>query len=117
MIEREDGSKLWESYDEFLKERSQALAIRARFEVMLYLQGLESNFMEQTPEAMAMKEIEGELKQKATKAIEELAKQQEEEDAAKKKEEKPKPKRKYTKKKTTQKKTTTKKPDADESAD
>lgn len=122
MVEREDGSKLWESYEEFLKERSQALAIRARFEVMLYLQGLESDFMEQTPEALAMKEVEAELKQKATKAIEELAKQQEEEDAAKeaKTEEKPKRKRTTRKKSTTKKpatkKSTTKKTD-DESSD
>jgi len=120
MVEKEDGSKLWESYDEFLKERSQALAIRARFEIMLYLQGLDSNFMENTPEAMAMKEVESELKQKATKAIEELAKQQEEEDAAKNKEEKSiaenkeeKPKRK----KTTRKKSTTKKPTTKKSSE
>ena len=104
MIEREDSAKLWESYDEFLKERRQALSIRSRFEVMLYLQGLESNFMENTPEAVAMKEVESELKQKATKAIEELAKQQEEKDATKEKKDivnKPvdKPKRKRTTKK------------------
>lgn len=83
MIEREDGSKLWASYDNFLKERSQALAVRARFEVMLYLQGLESNFLDHTPEAVAMKEIETELKSKAAKAIEELTKKQEEADANK----------------------------------
>jgi len=82
MVEKEDGSKLWDSYDVFLKERSQALAVRSRFEVMLYLQGLESNFMERTPEAMAMKEVEDELKRKATKVIEELSKQQEESDKA-----------------------------------
>ena len=116
MIEREDGSKLWESYDDFLKERSQALAIRSRFEVMLYLQGLESNFMEKTPEAMAMKEVEAELKQKATKAIEELTKRQEEEDAAKEAKEKPKRKR-TTKNKTIAKKTITKKPVAKKSSE
>ena len=122
MIEREDGSNLWETHDDFLKERSQALAIRARFEVMLYLQGLSSNFMEQTPEAMAMREVEDELKSKATKVIEEMAKQQEVEDAKKAQEEtkpvveedasveKPKelaevkPKRKYTKRSTSTKK-------------
>lgn len=77
MIENEDGSKLWNSYDSFLKERSQKLAVRARFEVMLYLQGLASNFLDNTPEAVAMREVEGELRQKATKAIEELTKKQE----------------------------------------
>jgi len=106
MVEHEDGSKFWESYEDFLKERSQALAVRARFEVMLYLQGLESNFMEQTPEAVAMKEVESELKKKATKAIEDLAKKQEEEDKkkleSKSKTDKPKRKR-TTKKKSTKK--------------
>lgn len=110
MVEREDGSKLWELYDEFLKERSQALAIRSRFEIMLYLQGLESNFMDQTPEAVAMKEIENELKQKATKAIEELAKQQDEETNKKNKE---LPKHK----KTSRKKSVAKKPTADKSSE
>jgi len=119
MVEREDGSKLWESYDEFLKERSQALAIRSRFEIMLYLQGLDSNFMEKTPEAVAMKEIESELKQKATKAIEEMAKQQKEEDASKSKEEavvkdkEEKPKRKRT----TRKKSIAKKPTINKSSE
>jgi len=106
MVEHEDGSKFWESYEDFLKERSQALAIRARFEVMLYLQGLESDFMEQTPEAVAMKEVESELKRKATKAIEELAKNQEKEDREKAEQkvklEKPKKKR-TTRKKSTKK--------------
>jgi hypothetical protein len=106
MVEREDGSKFWESYDDFLKERSQALAVRARFEVMLYLQGLESNFMEKTPEALAMKEVESELKKRATKVIEDLAKKQEEEDKEKaepeSKSDKPK-KARTTRKKSTKK--------------
>jgi len=84
MVEHLDGSKVWVSYDEFLKERSKALSNRARFEIMLYLQGLESNFLEQVPEAVAMREIETELRQKATKAIEDLTKQQEEEAARRK---------------------------------
>ena len=112
MVERKDGSKLWDTYDHFLKERSQSLAVRARFEVMLYLQGLESNFLEQTPEAMAMQEVEDELKRKASEAIEKLTKEQQESDAAK--EEVNKPKKKTTRKRTT-KKSTTKKPTAKKS--
>lgn len=81
MIERKDGSKLWDSYDDFLKEKSQGLAVRSRFEIMLYLQGMDSNFIEQTPEAVAMREVEDELKVQANRAIEELSKQQAEEDA------------------------------------
>jgi len=106
MIETEDGKRVWNSYDEYLTEQSQALAVRARFEVMLFLQGLDSDFLEQTPEAQAMREIESDiLKQaeEALKTIEQLEKEEEE----KKKEEKPK---KKTKPKTTKKRTTKKKP-------
>jgi hypothetical protein len=70
MIETKDGTKVWDSYDTFLKEKSQALALRSRFEVMLYLQGLDSDFLEKTPEAEAMREIEADVIKKAEEAIE-----------------------------------------------
>ena len=74
VIQREDGSKVWEAYEDFLHEKSQGLALRARFEVMLYLQGLDSDFLETTPEAVAMKEIEAEIQEKALEAMKELEK-------------------------------------------
>jgi len=118
MIEHEDGTKLWDSYEDFLKEKSQGLAVRSRFEIMLYLQGMDSDFIEQTPEAVAMREVEGELKTRATQAIEELSKQQEEKDRAaeskaedeeKKPKPKPKTKPKAKRKTTATRKKTTKK--------
>lgn len=69
MVENEDGTKVWESYDAYLTEKSQALALKARFEIMVYLQGLDSDFLEQTPEAVAMKEIEADLVEKAEEAL------------------------------------------------
>lgn len=75
IVEREDGTKVWDEYDDFLKEKNQALAIRSRFEVMLYLQGLESDFLEQTPEAIALREIESEVQRKAADAMAELEKE------------------------------------------
>jgi hypothetical protein len=75
ITEREDGAKVWETYEDFLGEKNQALAIRSRFEIMLYLQGLESDFLEQTPEAVALKEIEVEVQKKATTAMAELEKE------------------------------------------
>lgn len=69
MVIKEDGSKVWDSYDSYLKEKSQALALRARFEVMLYLQGLESDFLDQTPEAQAMREVEQDIMAKADAAL------------------------------------------------
>jgi hypothetical protein len=69
MIQKEDGTRVWESYDHFLKEKSQGLALKARFEVMLFLQGLDSDFLEQTPEAQAMKEVEKDVLAKAEEAV------------------------------------------------
>ncbi|MHA1832946.1 MAG: hypothetical protein ACTSV7_03065 [Candidatus Baldrarchaeia archaeon] len=97
MIENEDGSKVWDSYDTYLKEKSQALALRARFEVMLYLQGLDSNFLEGTPEAMAMKEIEADVIKRAEEAVKvakAMTEELEEKEAAKAKLKKKKPGRK-----------------------
>jgi len=83
MVQLKDGGRIWDDYSDFLTEKNQAMAIRARFEVMLYLQGLDSNFLDQTPEAVAIREIEEEMQTKASEAIAELEK------AQSKKEEKP----------------------------
>jgi hypothetical protein len=101
--------KVWDSYDTYLREKSQALAMRARFEVMLYLQGLESDFLDQTPEAQAMKEIEQDVLEKARAAIEAaeaVAEEEAAEAAAEAAEVKSKPK--------TTRRRTTRKPKKDE---
>lgn len=86
MVVDGDGNKVWDSYEHYLKEKSQSLALRARFEVMLYLQGLDSDFLEKTPEAQAMREVEQEVIEKAQEAIRaaEAAVQEEKEEAEKK---------------------------------
>ena len=61
MTTLENGNRVWNSYNDYLKEKNQPLALRARFEVMIYLKGLDSDFLEQTPEAVAMREVESEL--------------------------------------------------------
>ena len=58
IIVNENGDKVWDSFDSYLTEKEQSLANQARFEVMLYLQGLDSDFLEKTPEAIAMKELD-----------------------------------------------------------
>jgi len=92
MVVDVDDKQVWESYDVYLSEKSQALALRARFEIMLYLQGLDSDFLEKTPEAQAMREIETDLINKAEEAL--RAAQVVEEERAKEAEEKEKPKKK-----------------------
>lgn len=74
IIVNAEGDKCWPKFDDYLVEKQQGLAQKARFEVMLYLQGLDSDFLEQTPEAMAVKELEQEALSEITKeALEEEA--------------------------------------------
>lgn len=73
IVQFENGDKVWDSYDTYLKENNQSLALRARFEVMLYLQGMESDFLDNTPEAIALKEVKEELQKNVIDAITEKA--------------------------------------------
>ena len=101
MIKDAEDNKIWESYDLYLTEKDQALALRARFEVMLYLQGLDSDFLEQTPEARAMKEVETDIlskAQEALKAAEAVAEEEAAEKEAAKKVKKPAKKKPVSKK-------------------
>lgn len=91
MVENEDGTKRWECYEDYLKEKSQALALRARFEIMIYLQGLDSDFLSQVPEQVALREVEEDLINKAEEAVKvakALEKEREAEERKAKKEEK-----------------------------
>lgn len=58
IILNENGNRVWPDFDAYLVGKDQGLAQKARFEVMLFLQGLDSDFLERTPEAVAMKEVE-----------------------------------------------------------
>lgn len=103
MIADEEGNRIWETHEDYLKEENQALALKSRFEIMLYLQGLEPDFLEKTPEAVAMKEVETDILAKAAEAAKALEAVRKEEEAVAEKEEE-KPKRKVTKRRTTKKK-------------
>jgi len=108
MVVNSDGERVWDSYDNYLKEKNQALALKARFEIMLYLQGLDSDFLEKTPEAQAMKEVESDILDKAAeaaKALEAVMAEEEQEKSVTKKRG-PK-KRKAVAKKTTKKEEST----------
>jgi hypothetical protein len=106
----EEGNRVWDSYDVYLSEKSQNLALKARFEVMLYLQGLDSNFLEQTPEAQAMREVEDDIIAKAQAALQaaEAVAEEEAEDKViePEPEKKPAPKKTASKKRAPRKKKT-----------
>jgi hypothetical protein len=57
ILQTEDGTLVWSEYDSFVAEASQRLAIKSRYEVMLWLEGLEQNFLENSPEDVVMREL------------------------------------------------------------
>jgi hypothetical protein len=71
IVVSEDDKLVWENYDNFLNETNQVLQTRAKFEVMLYLQGLESDFLETVPEAVVLKEIAEEVEKKEEEELKE----------------------------------------------
>lgn len=72
LVVTDKGEKVWEDFDSYLTEKEQSLAQQARFEIMLYLQGLDSDFLDNTPEAVAMKELENEASVEVLKEISEM---------------------------------------------
>jgi len=57
VVQKEDGSLVWGDYDAFVAEDNQGLALKARFEVLLWLQGLDSDFLDKTPEQVVLQEL------------------------------------------------------------
>ena len=57
VLQLQDGSKLWEDFDAYLNEENTALSVKSRFEVMLWMQGLNSDFIENTPEQQTLREV------------------------------------------------------------
>jgi hypothetical protein len=57
IIVSNNGELIWEDHDAFLNDSNPILPSRAKFEVMLYLQGLDSDFLDQVPEAIVLKDI------------------------------------------------------------
>lgn len=68
MLQHEDGSRIWETFEDFLNANDRELALKARYEVMLYLQGYDSDFLSKTPEALAMQEVQDEMLKDLEKA-------------------------------------------------
>lgn len=61
ILQYSDGSRVWNTFDDFLKDKDRERTLKARYEVMLYLQGYESDFLSKTPEAKAMREVQDEM--------------------------------------------------------
>jgi hypothetical protein len=57
VIQDKEGNKLWDTFDDYRSESNLTLQTKARFEVMLWLEGVESDFLEKAPENMVIKEL------------------------------------------------------------
>ncbi len=57
IVQVKDSSHLWEDFDAYQNEENSILSVKSRFEVMLWIQGLDSNFLENTPEQTALRSI------------------------------------------------------------
>lgn len=58
IVENKDGTRVWESYVTYRADENTGFTVRSRFEVMLWMQGLESNFLENTPEQRTLRALE-----------------------------------------------------------
>lgn len=67
IIQRKDKTHYWEDFEAYKSEENTALAIKSRFEVMLWMQGLESNFLENTPEQTMLRKIAQDRMEQAIK--------------------------------------------------
>jgi hypothetical protein len=74
IIQDEAGKPTWKTYDEFLNDPDQLLTMRARIEVYLWAQGLERNFLDNTPEQLVIDAFHtSQLQQAQKKLPEEVA--------------------------------------------
>jgi len=82
VVQKADGSRLWADFDDYRLEENLALQTKARFEVMLWLEGVESDFLERAPENLVLKEIADVEKLEASAPTEDMIRQVEEADDA-----------------------------------
>ena len=79
LIVDDSGTRIWDTFENYLTEQEQSLSQQSRFEVMLYLQGLDSKFLENTPEAVAMKELQEEASLQVVKDLASMINEESEE--------------------------------------
>lgn len=98
IIQDVHGERHWKDFDEYKSEKDLVVQTKSKFEIMLWMEGLESNVVENSPEAVVLREAANKVEEEAKKL---------EEDMEKAKEDKVKAKApKKTRKKRTTKKTT-----------
>lgn len=82
VVQNEDGSRVWETFEQFREAADLRLQTKARFEVMMWLEGVESDFLEKTPENSVFKELMDPEKLEESAPDEALSKEVEEAEAS-----------------------------------
>jgi len=72
IIQDEEGDPVWKTHEDYLNDPRQGLTLRARYEVMLWMNGLESDFLERTPERLVLEEIRKSREESARKKTEQV---------------------------------------------
>jgi len=67
MVKSADGTKTWEDFDAFINTEDRVLAMQARMQVMLFMQGLDQDFLTKVPERKVLDDLaaEAEAEQEA----------------------------------------------------
>lgn len=58
LLQKEDGSSVWPTYEAYIEESANFIAIRAKWEVMFLIKGLSLSDLENLPEEVALRELE-----------------------------------------------------------
>lgn len=114
VVEDGSGNKAWTDYDSYVADQSNDKVFKARLEVMLFLRNVESDFLEKSPEQVALREVREERikeSEKNAEDIKELVEKKPKKSPAKKT--RAKTTKAKSKPKTTRKKTTKRKPKPD----
>jgi hypothetical protein len=54
------GERVWETFEDYINEKDALLSFRARLEVMLWLEGVDSDFIDNSPEKVLLRELDAE---------------------------------------------------------
>ena len=69
VVRNQDGSYVWPEYEDYINEKDQELYLKARLEVMMWLEGLEPDFLKNEPDQVILREVELEAEAEAEAAI------------------------------------------------
>lgn len=73
-----DDKSIWNNLEEYIKEKDRNLAIKAKYEVMLWMEGIDTDFLENMPENVIIREMEEELQKEWDDKVAESVKEAEE---------------------------------------